>query len=175
MLPSVLNANICSLLSNVDRLIDNTVYMLYMYAVHVQVHVPCECTCTCMYILSSYMYIRIYMHVHVRRYTCMSMYNVHVYTCPCTMYMYIYMYMFGVYTCMTPFHVNRYAVSVVWKLDTDYQVKDVWYGRTIIRSKYTLSYEVAQRLFDGAAASDIRDHIPELMTSDLTDEAVKTR
>lgn len=44
------------------------------------------------------------------------------------------------YVCI--FHMSRYAVSVLWKLDSDYQVKSVWYGRTIIRSKYKLAYEV---------------------------------
>ena len=36
----------------------------------------------------------------------------------------------------------RYAVSVVWRLGSDYEVKDVWYGRTVIRSAYKLTYEV---------------------------------
>ena len=41
------------------------------------------------------------------------------------------------------FHRYRYAVSVIWKLDpSTYEVNDVWYGRTIICSKYKLFYEV---------------------------------
>ena len=37
----------------------------------------------------------------------------------------------------------RYAVSLIWILDKDdYEVKDVWYGKTIIRSRYKLFYEV---------------------------------
>ena len=64
----------------------------------------------------------------------------------------------------------RYAVSVIWKLDRDHQVKSVWYGRTVIRSKYKLSYEVAQQLCDGATASEVKGDIPELMKSDLTQE-----
>ena len=33
-------------------------------------------------------------------------------------------------------------MSVVWRLGSDYEVKDVWYGRTVIRSAYKLTYEV---------------------------------
>ena len=36
----------------------------------------------------------------------------------------------------------RYAMSVIWELDADYEVVDVWYGRTVIRSAYKLFYEV---------------------------------
>ena len=60
-------------------------------------------------------------------------------------------------------------MSVVWKLDSDYQVKKVWYGRTVIRSKFKLTYEVAQQLFDGESASEIRKDIPELLNSDLSE------
>ena len=66
-------------------------------------------------------------------------------------------------------------MSVVWNLDADYQVKKVWFGRTVIRSRYKLSYEVAQRLCDGAAASHIRRDIPELMNSDLKLEELQKR
>ncbi|KAM3926404.1 DIS3-like exonuclease 1 [Leptodactylus fuscus] len=46
--------------------------------------------------------------------------------------------------------VDRYAVSVMWELDsTTYEIRRVWYGRTIICSSYKLSYEVAQQLLDG--------------------------
>ncbi|XP_073474406.1 DIS3-like exonuclease 1 [Aquarana catesbeiana] len=46
--------------------------------------------------------------------------------------------------------VDRYAVSVMWELDgATYDIRRVWYGRTIIRSRYKLSYEVAQQLLDG--------------------------
>ncbi|ELW62387.1 DIS3-like exonuclease 1 [Tupaia chinensis] len=61
--------------------------------------------------------------------------------------------------------VDRYAVSVMWELDrTSYQIKKVWYGRTIIRSAYKLFYEAAQQLLDGnfSAATDI----PELRDLD---------
>ncbi|XP_058521624.1 DIS3-like exonuclease 1 [Ochotona princeps] len=44
---------------------------------------------------------------------------------------------------------DRYAVSVIWELEgTSYDFKNVWYGRTIIRSAYTLTYRVAQDLLD---------------------------
>ncbi|KAH3840740.1 hypothetical protein DPMN_114196 [Dreissena polymorpha] len=38
--------------------------------------------------------------------------------------------------------VDRYAVSVIWELDASLDVVNVWYGRTIKRSQYTLFYEV---------------------------------
>ncbi len=50
----------------------------------------------------------------------------------------------------------------MWRLDRDYQVKSVWYGRTVIRSRYKLSYEVAQSLHDGASAEEVGGDIPEL-------------
>ncbi|KAF4017031.1 hypothetical protein G4228_009220 [Cervus hanglu yarkandensis] len=57
--------------------------------------------------------------------------------------------------------VDRYAVSVMWELDkTSYEIKKVWYGRTIIRSAYKLFYEAAQDLLDGNF-SVVKD-IPEL-------------
>jgi hypothetical protein len=37
---------------------------------------------------------------------------------------------------------NRYAMSVIWELDQDFEVVNVWYGKTIIRSSYKLFYEV---------------------------------
>lgn len=41
-------------------------------------------------------------------------------------------------------------MSVMWELDSrTYDIRRVWYGRTIIRSCYKLSYEVAQQLLDG--------------------------
>ena len=39
--------------------------------------------------------------------------------------------------------VDRYAVSVMWQLDPlTYEVRKVWYGRTIIRSAHKMFYEV---------------------------------
>ncbi|XP_055982896.1 DIS3-like exonuclease 1 [Sorex fumeus] len=61
--------------------------------------------------------------------------------------------------------VDRYAVSVMWELDkTSYEIQKVWYGRTIIRSAYKLSYEVAQELLDGNSRAV--DNIPELQQLD---------
>ncbi|KAF5406041.1 hypothetical protein PHET_00417 [Paragonimus heterotremus] len=43
----------------------------------------------------------------------------------------------------------RYAVSVLWEIDFDaFEVLNIWYGRTVIRSSYKLTYEVAQRIYD---------------------------
>ena len=36
----------------------------------------------------------------------------------------------------------RYAVSVMWELDPDFRVVNVWYGPTVIHSAYKLFYEV---------------------------------
>ncbi|XP_007127910.1 DIS3-like exonuclease 1 isoform X3 [Physeter macrocephalus] len=61
--------------------------------------------------------------------------------------------------------VDRYAVSIMWELDkTSYEIKKVWYGRTIIRSAYKLFYEAAQELLDGNV--DIVDDIPEFRDLD---------
>ncbi|XP_024853642.1 DIS3-like exonuclease 1 isoform X2 [Bos taurus] len=61
--------------------------------------------------------------------------------------------------------VDRYAVSVMWELDkTSYEIKKVWYGRTIIRSAYKLFYEAAQDLLDGNF-SVVKD-IPEFKDLD---------
>lgn len=52
----------------------------------------------------------------------------------------------------------RYAVSVMWQLDVHtLAVRDVWFGRTIIRSSYQLHYELAQELLNGEGAE-----VPEL-------------
>lgn len=64
--------------------------------------------------------------------------------------------------------VDRYAVSVMWELDkTSHEIKNVWYGRTIIRSAYKLFYEAAQELLDGNFS--IVDDIPEFR--DLDDKS----
>ncbi|KAI5163806.1 Dis3-Like Exonuclease 1 [Manis pentadactyla] len=56
--------------------------------------------------------------------------------------------------------VDRYAVSVMWELDkTSYEIKKVWYGRTIVQSAYKLCYEAAQELLDGNFS--IVNDIPE--------------
>lgn len=65
-------------------------------------------------------------------------------------------------------NVDRYAVSVLWRFDKFYQVKKVWYGRTVIRSRYKLAYETAQALFDGANYEEVLNEIPELCTASLS-------
>ncbi|KAJ8370006.1 hypothetical protein SKAU_G00100340 [Synaphobranchus kaupii] len=46
--------------------------------------------------------------------------------------------------------VDRYAMSVLWKLDAQsLAVQKVWFGRTLIRSSYQLHYELAQSLLNG--------------------------
>ncbi|KAF6129713.1 DIS3 like exosome 3'-5' exoribonuclease [Phyllostomus discolor] len=68
--------------------------------------------------------------------------------------------------------VDRYAVSVMWELDkTSYEIKKVWYGRTIIRSAYKLFYEAAQELLDGNF--NIIDDIPEFRDLDETSRQAK--
>ena len=53
----------------------------------------------------------------------------------------------------------------MWELDkTSYEIKEVWYSRTIIRSAYKLFYEAAQKLLDGNV--DIVDDIPEFRDLD---------
>ncbi|XP_071794054.1 DIS3-like exonuclease 1 [Asterias amurensis] len=67
--------------------------------------------------------------------------------------------------------VDRYAVSVMWQLDPlTYEVREVWYGRTIIRSAHKMFYEAAQDLHDG---KDVRCDIPEL--AGMSEEDVQKR
>ncbi|KAI9270522.1 hypothetical protein BDA99DRAFT_502004 [Phascolomyces articulosus] len=50
--------------------------------------------------------------------------------------------------------VDRYAVSVLWTLDSKtFQVLDTWFGRTLIRSSCEMEYEQAQQLLDGASVA----------------------
>lgn len=52
----------------------------------------------------------------------------------------------------------RYAMSVIWELDANtLAVRDVWVGRTIIRSSFQLHYELAQALLNGEQVK-----VPEL-------------
>ncbi|KAA8579331.1 hypothetical protein FQN60_010671 [Etheostoma spectabile] len=54
--------------------------------------------------------------------------------------------------------VDRYAMSVLWELDAQtLEVRNVWYGRTLIRSSYQLHYELAQALLNAEPAE-----VPEL-------------
>ncbi|KAK7116248.1 DIS3-like exonuclease 1 [Littorina saxatilis] len=56
---------------------------------------------------------------------------------------------------------DRYAVSVMWELTPKFEVVNVWYGRTIIHSKYKLFYEMAQEVCNGCSDQDILDNVPE--------------
>ncbi|XP_040572324.1 DIS3-like exonuclease 1 [Lepeophtheirus salmonis] len=61
--------------------------------------------------------------------------------------------------------VERYAVTVLWELDPKdpSTVISVWYGRTLIRSRYKLTYEAAQTIIDGnKSPEDIREMVAEL-------------
>ncbi|KAF9438282.1 DIS3 mitotic control [Entomortierella beljakovae] len=51
--------------------------------------------------------------------------------------------------CSLRHHVDRYAMSVIWIMDSEANVLDTWYGRTIIRSSCEMEYEQAQGLLNG--------------------------
>ncbi|KAI8334960.1 hypothetical protein BC941DRAFT_430785 [Chlamydoabsidia padenii] len=53
--------------------------------------------------------------------------------------------------CSLRHNVDRYAVSVLWTIDKDYNIKDTWFGRSVIRSSCEMEYEQAQQLLDGKA------------------------
>lgn len=77
------------------------------------------------------------------------------------------------YSLSSVYCILRYAVSVMWELDEDYRVRDVWYGRTVIRSAYKLYYELAQEIHDGADDDHLIENIPELervIDSELPDK-----
>ncbi|XP_019853145.1 PREDICTED: DIS3-like exonuclease 1 [Amphimedon queenslandica] len=66
-------------------------------------------------------------------------------------------------------NVDRYAVSVLCRLNPrDFSIESVSVRRTIIRSAYKLTYEVAQDLFEDKDDKYIIDSIPELSESKLT-------
>lgn len=58
--------------------------------------------------------------------------------------------------------VDRCAFSVIWEMDSGFNVVDVWYGRTLINSSYKLFYEMAQAIADGKPEEEIIAEIPEL-------------
>ncbi|XP_066912186.1 DIS3-like exonuclease 1 isoform X2 [Clytia hemisphaerica] len=58
---------------------------------------------------------------------------------------------------------DRYAVSVIWELNPIGDVINVWYGRTIICSKYKLFYEAAQQIATGEMDfKEALENVPEL-------------
>ncbi|XP_054710884.1 DIS3-like exonuclease 1 [Uloborus diversus] len=65
--------------------------------------------------------------------------------------------------------VDRYAVSVLWTLDSKFSVKSIWYGRTIIRSQYKLCYETAQDILCNKTIDEVICDIPELQNINTTE------
>uniref|UniRef100_A0A6G3MEC5 DIS3-like exonuclease 2 (Trinotate prediction) n=1 Tax=Henneguya salminicola TaxID=69463 RepID=A0A6G3MEC5_HENSL len=49
---------------------------------------------------------------------------------------------------------NRYTVSVMFTIDSSFQIVDTWIGRSIIRSCAKLCYEDAQKLIDSSTCPD---------------------
>jgi len=59
--------------------------------------------------------------------------------------------------------VQRYAVSCIWEIHPKtFRVKNVWYGKTVIKSSYKLCYEHAQDILDGKSELEMKELIPEL-------------
>ena len=53
--------------------------------------------------------------------------------------------------------------SCIWEIHPKtFRVKNVWYGRTVIRSTYKLCYEHAQDIIDGKTELEMKEVIPEL-------------
>ncbi|XP_021369057.1 DIS3-like exonuclease 1 isoform X3 [Mizuhopecten yessoensis] len=71
--------------------------------------------------------------------------------------------------------VDRYAVSVIWELDSSYNPVNVWYGKTIIRSSYKLFYEIAQAMSDGMPTHEVVKNVPELQNLPESDIKNKTK
>ncbi|XP_031571497.1 DIS3-like exonuclease 1 [Actinia tenebrosa] len=72
--------------------------------------------------------------------------------------------------------VDRYAMSVIWEMDSSYNVINAWYGRTVIRSSYKLFYEVAQAISEGQVTrQEVIADVPELqgMSEDKALERLK--
>ncbi|BDA44024.1 DIS3-like exonuclease 1 [Coccomyxa sp. Obi] len=61
--------------------------------------------------------------------------------------------------CSLRARTDRLAVSVLWTLSPDLEVRDVWFGRTIIRSRYQLEYQQAQDIMDGRPPQPEHDSI----------------
>jgi DIS3-like exonuclease 1 len=62
--------------------------------------------------------------------------------------------------------VERFSVSVIWILDEkDMRVSNVWMGRSLIRSRYQLTYQEAQDIFEGRPPP----YMPPSDASSLTD------
>jgi len=60
-------------------------------------------------------------------------------------------------------NVERYAVSVIWELHPKtFKVKQVWYGRSVIKSSYKLCYEDAQDIIVGVHRDKIKLRVKEI-------------
>eukprot|EP01105_Mastigella_eilhardi_P006786 TRINITY_DN1830_c0_g1_i6.p1 TRINITY_DN1830_c0_g1~~TRINITY_DN1830_c0_g1_i6.p1 ORF type:complete len:1151 (+),score=241.45 TRINITY_DN1830_c0_g1_i6:1094-4546(+) len=49
---------------------------------------------------------------------------------------------------------DRLAVSVIWKFSPEFEVLDIWFGRTVVNNKHELCYEFAQSAIDGALSAE---------------------
>ena len=78
---------------------------------------------------------------------------------------------------------DRYAVSVIAEIQfkPKYKVIKVWYGRTLIRSSYKMTYEAAQRIIDTPLEgwdkdwSDLRNEVPEFVSCSNKDIKLKLK
>ncbi|XP_013780030.1 DIS3-like exonuclease 1 [Limulus polyphemus] len=57
---------------------------------------------------------------------------------------------------------DRYTVSVMWEFDPHFELRKVWFGRTIICSAYKMFYEAAQDILNGKSLEEMQSTIPEL-------------
>ncbi|PVU94330.1 hypothetical protein BB561_002635 [Smittium simulii] len=62
--------------------------------------------------------------------------------------------------CSLRSNADRYAVSVIWKMDASYNIKSVWFGKTLINSKCEMSYESAQLILNSYSKN--KDNNPKI-------------
>uniref|UniRef100_A0A8R1Z4K2 DIS3-like exonuclease 2 n=1 Tax=Pristionchus pacificus TaxID=54126 RepID=A0A8R1Z4K2_PRIPA len=63
--------------------------------------------------------------------------------------------------------VDRLSFSVIWKMDREGNVKDEWFGRTIIKSCVKLSYEHAQDMIEQPDKDFTADELPKITNGRL--------
>ncbi|KJE93202.1 DIS3-like exonuclease 1 [Capsaspora owczarzaki ATCC 30864] len=69
---------------------------------------------------------------------------------------------------------DRCAMSVIWILDENYDMLDVWYGRTLLRSSFQLYYELAQDIATHAKPDpELAELVRELRTDKSLTAAAK--
>ncbi|ORZ12672.1 hypothetical protein BCR42DRAFT_453377 [Absidia repens] len=61
---------------------------------------------------------------------------------------------------------TRFAFSVVWKLDSDGNVLDTWFGKSIVKSCASLTYDDVQKMVDGQEL-DTTDSMDKQLASDI--------